>query len=139
MLNAQPMGFYSPGTLTEDARRHGVEVRGVDLIRSSWNSTMEPGEQGPVVRLGLRTVRGLGARAREILEAGAAEHAYTSVADVVHAGLDRRTLRALAEAGAFDGMFPDQPVASRRRAAIRTPSLRPRPPSTPRVSTRSVR
>jgi error-prone DNA polymerase len=118
MLNAQPMGFYSPGTLTEDARRHGVEVRGVDLIRSSWNSTMEPGEQGPVVRLGLRTVRGLGARAREILEAGAAEHAYTSVADVVQAGLDRRTLRALAEAGAFDGMFPDQPVASRRRSAL---------------------
>ena len=118
MLNAQPMGFYSPGTLTEDARRHGVEVRGVDLVHSSWHSTMEPGEQGPAVRLGLRTVRGLGARAREILEVGAAKHAYATVTDVVHAGLDRRTLRALAEAGAFDGMFPGEPAANRRRSAL---------------------
>lgn len=118
MLNAQPMGFYSTGTLTEDARRHGVEVRGVDLTRSAWDCTMEPGERGPAVRLGLRTVRGLGARAREILEAGATERAYRSVADVVHAGLDRRTLRALAEAGAFDGMFPDESATRRRRTAL---------------------
>jgi error-prone DNA polymerase len=118
MLNAQPMGFYSTGTLVEDARRHGVEVRGVDLTRSSWDCTMEAGRNGPVVRLGLRTVRGLGARAREILGAGAATRAYRSVSDVVHAGLDRRTLRALAEAGAFDGMFPDAPARRRRRTAL---------------------
>jgi error-prone DNA polymerase len=118
MLNAQPMGFYSPGTLVEDARRHGVEVRGVDLTRSAWDCTMEAGRNGPVVRLGLRTVRGLGARAREILEAGAATRAYRNVSDVVHAGLDRRTLRALAEAGAFDGMFPGAPARRRRRTAL---------------------
>ena len=118
MLNAQPMGFYSPGTLVEDARRHGVEVRGVDLTRSAWDCTMEAGRNGPVVRLGLRTVRGLGARAREVLEAGAATRAYRNVSDVVHAGLDRRTLRALAEAGAFDGMFPDAPARRRRRTAL---------------------
>ncbi len=118
MLNAQPMGFYSTGTLVEDARRHGVEVRGVDLTRSAWDCTMEAGRTGPVVRLGLRTVRGLGARAREILETGAATRAYRSVSDVVHAGLDRRTLRALAEAGAFDGMFADAPARRRRRTAL---------------------
>jgi error-prone DNA polymerase len=118
MLNAQPMGFYSPGTLVEDAKRHGVEVHGVDLTRSSWDCTMEAGAHGPAVRLGLRTVRGLGPRAREILEAGAATRAYRSVRDVVHAGLDRRTLRALAEAGAFDGMFDGVPVRSRRRTAL---------------------
>jgi error-prone DNA polymerase len=117
MLNAQPMGFYSAGTLVEDAKRHGVEVRGVDLTRSSWDCVMEAGEHGPAVRLGLRTVRGLGARARAVLEAGAATRAYRSVSDVVHAGLDRRTLRALAEAGAFDGMFAGEP-ARRRRTAL---------------------
>ncbi|MEO8621307.1 MAG: PHP domain-containing protein, partial [bacterium] len=41
ILNAQPMGFYAPGTLVEDARRHGVEVRPVDLTRSAWDATLE--------------------------------------------------------------------------------------------------
>jgi error-prone DNA polymerase len=41
MLNAQPMGFYSVGTLVEDARRHGVRVRPVDLTRSAWDHTLE--------------------------------------------------------------------------------------------------
>ncbi|MBA3560888.1 MAG: hypothetical protein H0W30_20120, partial [Gemmatimonadaceae bacterium] len=41
ILNAQPMGFYAPGTLIEDARRHGVEVRPVDLTRSGWDCTLE--------------------------------------------------------------------------------------------------
>ena len=44
MLNAQPMGFYSPGTLIEDARRHGVEVRPVDVTRSAWDTTLETRE-----------------------------------------------------------------------------------------------
>ncbi|MFB6368515.1 MAG: DNA polymerase III subunit alpha, partial [Gemmatimonadota bacterium] len=42
-LNAQPMGFYAPSTLIEDAKRHGVEVRPVDLARSAWDCTLEPG------------------------------------------------------------------------------------------------
>jgi len=41
LLNAQPMGFYSPGTIIHDARRHGVEVRPVDLAHSEWDSTLE--------------------------------------------------------------------------------------------------
>ncbi len=43
LLNSQPMGFYAPGTLVHDARRHGVEVRPVDLALSSWDCTLEPG------------------------------------------------------------------------------------------------
>jgi error-prone DNA polymerase len=41
LLNSQPMGFYAPGTLVQDARRHGVEVRPVDLACSSWDCTLE--------------------------------------------------------------------------------------------------
>jgi error-prone DNA polymerase len=41
ILNAQPMGFYSPGTLVEDAKRHGVEVRAIDITRSAWDHTLE--------------------------------------------------------------------------------------------------
>ena len=76
LLNSQPMGFYAPAQLVRDARAHGVEVRGVDVLVSDWDSTLEqaPGvaafidpEDGsgidrrpqPAVRLGLSRVRGL--------------------------------------------------------------------------------
>ena len=42
LLNAQPMGFYAPATIVDDARRHGVEVRPVDVARSDWHCTLEP-------------------------------------------------------------------------------------------------
>ena len=90
MLNAQPMGFYAPGTLIEDAKRHGVKVRPVDVTRSAWDHTSScrrvviphdgtvqcgarraapmvrtlEDRRPPAVRLGLRLVRGL-AQARE--------------------------------------------------------------------------
>src|SRR5438132_11021192 len=41
LLNAQPMGFYSPHSLAQDARRHGVEIRTPDLNASDWNATLE--------------------------------------------------------------------------------------------------
>jgi error-prone DNA polymerase len=123
ILNAQPMGFYAPGTLVEDARRHGVEVRPADLTRSRWDATLEPreeqGSKAPAVRLGVRSVRGLGAAARDKLEQALAAGPFTSIEDVVRrAGLDRRGLRHLAEAGALDGLLPDEPDLRKRRAAL---------------------
>ena len=124
ILNAQPMGFYAPGTLVEDARRHGVEVYPADLTRSAWNATLETDsgvrlQNAPAVRLGIRSVRGLGATARDKLEAALREGPFTSVDDVVQrAGLDRRALRHLAEAGAFDGFLAHEPDLRKRRAAL---------------------
>ena len=43
MLNSQPMGFYAPSQLVQDARRHGVEVRAVDVLHSDWDCTLELG------------------------------------------------------------------------------------------------
>src|SRR6478672_2373172 len=138
ILNAQPMGFYAPGTLVEDARRHGVEVRPVDVTRSGWEATLErrdgasatptkirgatrhassPG--APAVRLGLRSVRGLGATARDRLELALADGPFTSIDDVVRrSGLDQRGLRHLAESGAFDALLPHESDVRRRRAAL---------------------
>jgi error-prone DNA polymerase len=121
ILNAQPMGFYAPGTIVEDARRHGVEVRPADVTCSKWDATLEPraGSSAPAVRLGIRGVRGLGAAARDKLERALAERPFTSVEDVVHrAGLDRRALRHLAEAGVLDGLLPHEPDVRKRRAAL---------------------
>jgi error-prone DNA polymerase len=116
ILNAQPMGFYSPGTLIEDARRHGVEVRGVDVTKSEYDTRLEEG----AVRLGFRLIKGLGPRAREKLERALRDGgAFQSIGDLVRrSGLDRRALRALAEAGALDGLVPDEPSARRRRTAV---------------------
>jgi error-prone DNA polymerase len=141
ILNAQPMGFYAPGTLVEDARRHGVEVRPVDVTHSGWEATLErrdgasepppkrirgavhpaSTQRAPAVRLGLRSIRGLGATARDRLEQALAQGPFTSIDDVVRrSGLDQRGLRHLAEAGAFDALLPQEPDVRKRRAALWT-------------------
>ena len=64
LLNAQPMGFYSPHSLVQDARRHGVVVRTPDLNASAATAVLEPCSESHhevAVRMGLRAIRGLGA------------------------------------------------------------------------------
>ena len=51
LLNSQPMGFYGPATLVQDARRHGLQVRPVCVARSGWDCTVEADD---AIRLGLR-------------------------------------------------------------------------------------
>ena len=116
ILNAQPMGFYSPSTLIYDAKRHGVEVRPVDLTCSDWDSTVkipdshasrEEARSPPALRLGLRLVRGLGKRAREKLQRAREAGPFTTVEDVVgRSDLGPSELRTLAEAGAFESLWP---------------------------------
>jgi error-prone DNA polymerase len=120
ILNAQPMGFYSPGTLIEDAKRHGVTVLPVDASRSRYDSTLEPVGDSFAVRLGLRLVRGIGGKSRELLQRAVEQGGtFASIDDVVaRSGLERRALRALAESGALDCFVPDEPSARRRRAAV---------------------
>ena len=63
LLNSQPMGFYSPSQLVQDARRHGVTVRPADVNHSQWQHTLEGPEHH--LRLGLRLIRGLPAASAE--------------------------------------------------------------------------
>ena len=123
ILNAQPMGFYAPGTLIEDARRHGVTVQPVDVRWSRWDATLERTDDSlnaaPAVRLGVRSVRGLGPKAKEILEEALKGGPFESIEDFARrTRFDQRTLRHLAEAGAFDGFVPDEPNLRKRRAAL---------------------
>jgi len=105
MLNAQPMGFYSPATLVEDGKRHGVVVLPVDVLTSDWDCTLEPAADSAkflAVRMGLRFVKGLHeGEAQRVLDARRAE-VFTSFDDFTRrAGLDRGNLVRLAQAGAF--------------------------------------
>ncbi|MFQ5899351.1 MAG: error-prone DNA polymerase [Candidatus Methylomirabilia bacterium] len=107
LLNAQPMGFYSPATIVEDAKRHGVVVRPVDVLTSAWGCTLAPCPEsagGFAVRMGLRYVKGLGAGDESRIETARRACPFASLADCVRrTGLDERALTALAEAGAFEG------------------------------------
>ncbi len=98
LLNAQPMGFYSASQLVQDARRHGVEVRPVDVMQSDWPSTLE----GNAVRLGLHRVRNLGPAAGERIVAARQARPFQDVSELERrASLNRHELAALAAADAL--------------------------------------
>ncbi|MFO7582535.1 error-prone DNA polymerase [Guyparkeria sp.] len=108
LLNSQPMGFYGPSQLVQDARRHGVVVRPPCVMASDGESTLEPlAQAGDAVRthalrLGLGRIHGLSAAGIERLLAARDQAAFRDVADCVRrARLDARDRRALAHAGAF--------------------------------------
>jgi error-prone DNA polymerase len=103
LINSQPMGFYAPSQLVQDARRHGVEVRPVDVLASDWDCTLEPGAAGaPAVRLGLRLVAELSTAGGERLVAARRRQAFEDVGGLARrARLDRGDLAALAQAGAL--------------------------------------
>jgi error-prone DNA polymerase len=109
LLNSQPMGFYSPRALVADLRRHGVEVRPVDLQVSDWDCTLEPGAGGPALRLGLRLVQGLREDAVRAALVARADAPFGHLADLLRrTPLQRAELVALARAGALDAFGPDR-------------------------------
>jgi error-prone DNA polymerase len=106
LLNSQPMGFYSASQLVQDLRRHGAEVRGVDINRSGWDCSLERDADGAaVLRLGFRMVKGLSEEAGRAIAENRGARAYTSTQQLMEkAGLDRRELEALASAGALKAL-----------------------------------
>ncbi|HET9443809.1 MAG TPA: OB-fold nucleic acid binding domain-containing protein, partial [Acidimicrobiales bacterium] len=102
LLNAQPMGFYSPQSLVADARRHGVTVLPPDVNASAAAASLEPLDGGRgtfAVRLGIGSVRHIG---EEVAGRIAAGRPYASMEEVVRAGgLTEPQVEALATAGAF--------------------------------------
>ncbi|MBP5987135.1 MAG: error-prone DNA polymerase [Azonexus sp.] len=110
LLNSQPMGFYSPSMLIQDARRHGVVVLPPDVTASDWDSRLD--ETG-AVRLGLREIVGLPQSAAERIATVRQKNGpFSNVADLAsRAGLQRRDLDLLAAADAL------QSLAGHRRQA----------------------
>ena len=112
LLNAQPMGFWSPHSLVQDAQRHGVVVRTPDLNASRAVATLEPCTEsvgGVAVRLGLGSVRGIGKDLAVQIEAGQIEagRPYASIEHLVRTvpQLTRVQLEAMATAGVFGECF----------------------------------
>jgi len=102
LLNSQPMGFYSASQLVQDARRHGVEVRPVDVNESDWDSTLEHAADGSAaLRLGLRQVKGLSEAGGQAIVQNRSGP-YRNIQQLTErTGLERRELGTLAAAGAL--------------------------------------
>ncbi len=127
LINSQPMGFYAPHTLVEDAKRHGVAVRGVDVDWSGWESSLEGAQPGqppapgepPAIRLGLHLVQGLPREVGEAVAAARGQGPFGSVAALcLRAGLSRAWATRLAEAGALGGLTPERREAVWKSMAL---------------------
>ncbi len=133
LLNSQPMGFYAPSQLVQDARRHGVEVRPVDVCASSWECTLE--DRVPAVRLGMLMVKGLSEAAAAKIVVARGERPFASIDDLARrAGLDPRDLKCLAAAGALNRLathrrlaYWDVAGAAAAASGARAPLLRDAP------------
>src|ERR1022692_4683072 len=121
LLNNQPMGFYSPATITKDAQRHGLKMLPVDVTCSEWMCTLEAISHQPsavskiALRLGLRYVRGLREESAQALVRERMLASFTSIHDLTRRvpELRKDELTTLAEIGALNAVASTQlPVAS---------------------------
>jgi error-prone DNA polymerase len=129
MLNSQPLGFYGPAQLVQDAQRHGVEVRAVDVVHSNWDCTLEPASvrpepaEGPAIRLGLRLVSGLPRTVGERISHERLRAPFTSTQDLaLRCQLDAGDLKALASADALQSLS-----GHRRQQVWEASALKPAP------------
>lgn len=117
LLNSQPLGFYSPSQLVQDARRHGIKVLPVDVAYSDWEARLEdiPTHGQAAVRLGMSLLRGMSRDAAlRISQARAAapQHAFRDINDLARrAQLQRGDVEALAAGNALASLAAHRRVA----------------------------
>ena len=130
LLNSWPMGFYAPAQLIQDARRHDLEVRPVDVTVSGWECVLEEAaavsrrhaRPQPAVRIGLRYVKGLSKTAGVRIEAARSERGFTDLRDfALRTALDRGDMEALAAAGALVSLAGHRHAARWQVLGIDTP------------------
>ncbi|VVO75748.1 Error-prone DNA polymerase [Pseudomonas fluorescens] len=110
LINSWPMGFYSPDQILQDARRHHLQIRPVDVRASDWDCSLEPviGAQ-PAIRMGLRMIKGFREDDARRIEAARSKGAFIDIADLgERARLDARAQELLADAGALRGLAGDR-------------------------------
>lgn len=137
LLNAQPMGFYAPSQLIQDAQRHGVTVKPVDVQCSAFETRLENNQDllqhEPArgnrtlhpVRLGLNRVNGLKHNSALRIVQTREQGLFESVEDLTkRAQLDRSDLLALADANALAQLAGHRRQAVWQTAATETGGIR---------------
>jgi error-prone DNA polymerase len=123
MLNSQPMGFYTPSQLIQDARRHGLVVLPPDVTHSDWDNKLGSDSNFPV-RLGLRQVGNLSEAGGQRIVAARQQAPFADVEDMaLRAALDLKDLNALA---AGDALLS---LAGHRRQQVWAASAQQRAPA----------
>jgi error-prone DNA polymerase len=115
LLNNQPMGFYSAATIVKDAQRHGLLVRPIDVTRSQWNCSLEGPPSSPVLRIGLRYVRGLQRIVADDLVRAREQTSFTSTEDLARRvpSCSRADLMMFARIGALNRISTGVPLHRR--------------------------
>lgn len=123
LLNSLPMGFYSPSQLIQDAKRHAIEVRPIDVQHSRWDHTLEVrADKTAALRLGLRMVKGFQEECAERLEQVRAQHGFTSVEDLAaRCEISTQQMEFLARAGALKQLGGNRHQAHWQVAGIERP------------------
>ena len=123
LINSQPLGFYSPSQLVQDAKRHGVEVRPIDVMFSEVDCTLEGLPHPPGVRLGLRLVDKLKAESAQRVVDARRERPFDSTEDLaIRAQLEQHEVTLLAAADALTSL------SGHRRQQVWDASALKRPP-----------
>jgi len=115
LLNSMPMGFYQPAQIVIDVRKHGVEVRPVDINYSDWDNKLEttPSPRGEgaggeaALRLGFRQVKGIRQEDMNLLTS-ARKKPYTYINQLRAIGLSDAALEKLADADTFRSIGLDR-------------------------------
>ncbi|TCC90109.1 DNA polymerase III subunit alpha [Pedobacter frigiditerrae] len=122
LLNSMPMGFYQPAQIVIDARRHGVEVREVDINVSHWDNILqEKAGNYCALRLGFRQIKGIREDDMQLLVNGRGK-GYTNIHGLLDAGVSLDALERLADADAFRSLRLD-----RRQALWEVSAMQDRP------------
>lgn len=123
LLNSQPMGFYSPSQLLQDAQRHQLQIRPIDVNHSHWDCGLEPGDnnnaQQPALRLGFRLIKGFSLDAATRLQQARSTCAFQHLQDLANrARLSRHDMEALVTANALKALSGHRYQAQWESSAI---------------------
>lgn len=148
LLNSQPMGFYAPAQIVGDAKKHGVEMKPIDVNYSHWDNTLErissdSEDRKHAMRLGFRQIKGIREEEIQLLVVGR-KNRFLSINEILDAGVSLSTLERLADADAFrslgfdrrqalweitalqdhpTGIFKGQPSESRSERKVELPGM----------------
>lgn len=125
LLNSQPMGFYTPSQLIQDAQRHGVTVLPADVNYSEWNhQLLSQTDQGqPPIRLGLRLIKGLSRHAGHRIADSQRQMPFKNISDLRRrAQIDKGDMEVLASADALKSLSGHRHQSQWQVMALQTPS-----------------
>ncbi|PMO46886.1 error-prone DNA polymerase [Vibrio splendidus] len=108
LLNSQPMGFYSPSQLVQDAQRHSVVVLPVCVNASQDNHIVVEHQNGLAIRLGLRQIKGFSEHGIQSVLANRPPSGYRHPSQVKQLSMNKKDIELLASANALHNVSGDR-------------------------------